>query len=74
MVSVGASSAEAEMEAPLPLDLRGWRVWAEMGGRSLGEGIDAEAVALDAEGVAGLRDAELGDDAEVAGVELGDFY
>jgi hypothetical protein len=35
--------------------------------------IDANVVAAHAEGVAGLGDAELGNDAEVAGVELGDF-
>ena len=43
------------------------------GGLGRGDGVDAEVVAADAEGVAGLRDAELGDDTEVAGMELGDF-
>ena len=43
------------------------------GGLGHGDGVDAEVVAFVAEGVAGVGDAELGDDAEVAGVELGDF-
>jgi len=41
------------MEAPLPLDLRGWRVWAGMGGRSLGEVVGGDV----AEG-AGVEDGE----------------